>query len=186
MIQLIEAGVVTNQDKNINMGVTVATNLIGTNRLYKFAHLNPLIELHPVTYTHYPRTLLQLPGLIAINSALQVDLTGQVNAETLNGNQVGGIGGQLDFMYGAAMTGGKSIIALPATAGNGKYSRIVPVFDPGNVVSTPRTKVNYVVTEFGIAYLEGKSIRQRAEALIGIADPNFREKLYKMSKDFYG
>lgn len=181
VIHLIEQGIVTNKNKKINPGVTVATNLMGTERIYRYAHLNPLIELHPITYTHNPATFLQLPGLIAINSALQVDLTGQVNAETINGSQVGGIGGQLDFMCGAVAAGGKSIIALPSTAGNGRYSRIVPTIGSGNIVTTPRTKVNYVVTEFGIACLKGKSVEQRAKALIEIAHPKFRKELYEMA-----
>jgi 4-hydroxybutyrate CoA-transferase len=184
VIDLIEQGVVANRTKKINPGKTVATSLMGTARLYHYAHLNPLIELYPVVYTHNPATFLRLPGLIAINSALQADLFGQVNAETLNGLQVGGVGGQLDFMNGAVMAGGKSIIAFPATAGNGKSSRIVPALETADAVTTPRTKVHYVVTEFGIACLKGKSLKQRATALIKIAHPDFREELSFWSRKF--
>lgn len=178
MIELAQSGVINGRRKPINPGVMVATCLIGTDRLYRFADNNPEVELYPSSYTHSALTLSRLENLIAINSALQVDLWGQVNAEMVGGVQMSGVGGQLDFVRGASFSpGGKSVIALLSTAGNGKHSRIVPCLEPGAPVTTSRAEVHYVATEYGLADLRGKTLRQRAQALAAIAHPNFREEL---------
>lgn len=179
LIGLIESGVVTNRFKTIDCGKVVTGQLIGTKRLNDFAHENAVIEMRPVEYTHDPAVLRELKNLVSVNSALQVDLRGQVNAETLNGNQIAGVGGALDFAFGATLAdGGRSVIALPSTAGEGKYSRIVASL-PDAVVTTPATLVDYVVTENGIADLRGKSLRERAAAIVNIAHPNFQDELSK-------
>lgn len=178
MIELAQSGVINGRRKSINPGAMVATCLIGTDRLYQFAHDNPEVELYPASYTHNAVTISRVENLIAINSALQVDLWGQVNAEMVGGVQMSGVGGQLDFVRGASLSpGGKSVIALLSTAGNGKHSRIVSSLEPGAPVTTSRAEVHYVATEYGIADLRGKTLRQRAQALAAIAHPNFREEL---------
>ncbi|MDP2660966.1 MAG: acetyl-CoA hydrolase/transferase C-terminal domain-containing protein [Dehalococcoidia bacterium] len=183
MIDLARAGVINGRRKAINPGVMVATCLVGTDRLYQFANDNHQVELYPSSYTHSPLTLSRLDNLIAINSALQVDLWGQVNAEMVGGVQMSGVGGQLDFVRGASLApGGKSVMALLSTAGNGRHSRIVSHLDPGAPVTTSRAEVHYVVTEYGLADLRGKTLRERAKALISIAHPSFRESLEKASR----
>lgn len=178
MMMLMREGVVTNACKPIDRGKSVASDLLGTEELYRFAHDNPALELHPVTYTHSPETLRRLKGLVSVNAALQVDLTGQVNAETLGGRVVAGGGGQLDFVRGAnAAPEGKAIIALSSTARGGTVSRIVPQLPEGSAVTVPRTDVGFVVTEHGVADLRGKTCGQRARELIGIAHPDFRDWL---------
>lgn len=178
VMDLMEAGVVTGRYKPINRGKVVATDALGTERLYSFMHDNPAIEMHPASYTHNAAVLDRLVNFVAINSALQIDLTGQVNAETLGGAQIGGVGGQLDFVRAAArVPGGKSVIALLATAAGDTVSRIVPRLEEGAPVTTPRHDVHYVATEFGVVELRGKTLRQRAEALASIAHPKFREAL---------
>jgi acyl-CoA hydrolase len=138
-----------------------------------------MFEFHPDKYTNDPVVISQNFKMVAVNSALQVDITGQVCADSIGTSFYSGIGGQVDFIRGAAHSnGGKPIIAMPATAKNGTISRIVPMLDPGAGVVTSRGAVHYVVTEFGVAYLHGRTIRQRAEALIEIAHPNFRDELY--------
>lgn len=178
-VDLIEKGVVNNQLKKINQGKTVAAMAMGTNdRLYRFIHNNPLFHFDTVYYTHHIHIISQIKEFISINSGIQVDLTGQVNAETVNGIQVSGIGGSKDFCVGASYSpGGKSIIALPSTALSGKISRIVPKMPPGETVTISKENVHYVVTEYGIADIRGKSLRQRAEALIAIAHPKFKDEL---------
>ncbi|GAK07970.1 acetyl-CoA hydrolase/transferase family protein [Geomicrobium sp. JCM 19038] len=180
MIQLINDGVVTNEHKEVDQGKVVATCLVGSKELYAFADRNPQISLQPSNYTHHTATIAKLSNFIAINSAIEVDLVGNINAEMINETFVAGVGGQMDFMRGAmASRGGKSIIALPSTASRGKRSRIVM-----NVQGFTSTKsdVHYVVTEYGIASLFGKSTSERAEALIDIAHPDFREAL---RQEFY-
>ncbi|EZH66537.1 hypothetical protein DH09_11460 [Bacillaceae bacterium JMAK1] len=175
MIQLINDGVVTNEHKEVDQGKVVATCLVGSKELYAFADQNSLITLQPSNYTHHTATIAKLSNFIAINSAIEVDLVGNINAEIINETFVAGVGGQMDFMRGAmASRGGKSIIALPSTASRGKRSRIV-----ANVQGFTSTKsdVHYVVTEYGIASLFGKSTSERAEALINITHPDFREAL---------
>jgi len=178
VVALAEAGVVTNKKKTINTGKFVATFLMGTRKLYDFVDGNPDVVMRPVDYTNDPAVIGQHDNMVSINAALQVDFMGQVNAEMIGRNQFSGIGGQVDFVRGASRSkGGKSIIALPATAAKGTVSRIAGVLDPGAAVSTSRNDVHFIITEYGAADLRGKSIRERAKALIAIAHPNFRESL---------
>ncbi len=178
VVFLAESGVVTNRKKTIHTGKFVATFLMGTRKLYDFVHNNPGIEMRSVDYVNDPYIIGQHDKMISINSAIQVDLMGQVNAEMIGSRQFSGIGGQVDFVRGASRSiGGKSIIALPATASNGKISRITAELDRGAAVSTSRNDVHYVVTEFGIADLRGKSLKERAKALIAIAHPDFQAAL---------
>jgi acyl-CoA hydrolase len=178
IIDLVEKGVVTGLRKTFHPGKIVASFILGTERLYRFVHDNPIIEMHPIDFTNDPFNISRNDNMVAINSALQVDLTGQVCADSIGTKFYSGVGGQADFIRGAARSnGGKPIIALPSTALEGKVSRIVPVLDPGAGVTTSRNDVHYVVTEYGIADLFGKSVRRRAEALSSIAHPDFREEL---------
>ena len=179
VIPLIEAGVITGEKKTLHRGKIVVGFVLGTEKLFRFIHENPMFELHPTMYTNDPFVIAQNERMVAINSAIQVDLTGQVCADSIGTKPYSGFGGQLDFMRGAARSkGGKPIIALPASAKSGTLSRIVPTLDPGAGVVTTRADVHYVVTEYGVAYLHGKTLRQRAEALIAIAHPKFRDELY--------
>jgi 4-hydroxybutyrate CoA-transferase len=179
VIPLLEAGVVNGERKTLHAGKVVSGFVLGTRRLFDFLHDNPIFEFHPIHYTNDPFIIAQNERMVAINSALQVDLTGQVCADSLGTRPYSGFGGQVDFIRGAARSkGGKPIIALPSTARNGAVSRIVPMLDPGAGVVTSRADVHYVVTEHGIAWLHGKTLRERAEALIAIADPRFRDELY--------
>ncbi len=178
VVALAEAGVVTNRKKTINTGKFVATFLMGTRKLYDFVDGNPDVLMRPVDYTNDPAVIGRHDDMVSINSALQVDFMGQVNAEMIGRDQFSGVGGQVDFVRGASRSkGGKSIIALPSTAARGTVSRIAPALDPGAAVSTSRNDVHYIVTEYGAADLRGKSIRERATALIAIAHPGFREQL---------
>jgi len=178
IVPLIEAGVINGDRKTLHRGKLVVGFVLGTRRLFDFVHQNPLFEFRPISYTNDPFVIAQNDHMVAINSALEVDLTGQVCSDSLGTRPYSGVGGQVDFMRGAARSkGGKPVIALPATAKNGTVSRIVPTLTAGAGVVTSRADVHYVVTEFGVAYLHGKSIRQRAEALIAIAHPKFQEEL---------
>ena len=178
VVDLVEAGVVTNAKKTINPGKFIACFLMGTRKLYDFVNNNPAVAMYPANHTNDPYIIGQHDNLMSINSALQVDLMGQVNAEMIGSTQYSGIGGQVDFIRGASRSkGGKSIIALPSTAAKGTISRITRQLDLGSAVSTSRNDVHYVVTEYGVACLRGKSLAQRAEALIAIAHPDFREAL---------
>jgi 4-hydroxybutyrate CoA-transferase len=178
VVALAEAGVVTNRKKTIHTGKFTATFLMGTRKLYDFVHNNPQVEMFSVDYVNDPYLIGQYENMVSINSALQVDLMGQVNAETIGATQFSGIGGQVDFVRGASRSkGGKSVIALPSTAAGGKISRICRELDRGSAVSTPRNDVHFIVTEYGIAELRGKTLRQRAEALINISHPEFRNML---------
>jgi acyl-CoA hydrolase len=182
VIPLIESGVINGDRKSIHRGKVVVGFVLGTEKLFRFVHENPIFEMHPTLYTNDPFIIAQNDRMIAINSAIQVDVTGQVCADSIGSRPYSGFGGQLDFIRGAARSkGGKPIIALPSTAKNGTISRIVPVLDPGAGVVTTRADVHYVVTEFGVAYLHGKTLRQRAEALISIAHPKFRDELYEFA-----
>ena len=177
-IELIESGVINGERKSLHRGKAVAAFVLGTRRLFEFIHENPIFEFRSISYTNDPFVVAQNDNMVAINSALQVDLTGQVCADSIGTRPYSGFGGQLDFIRGAARSrGGIPIIALPSTALHGSVSRIVPVLDPGGGVVTSRADVHYVVTEHGIAYLHGKSLRERAEALIAIADPRFQAEL---------
>jgi acetyl-CoA hydrolase len=177
VVDLVEKGVITNAAKSLHPGKIVAGFLFGTKRLYAFVDNNPMIELHPTDYVNDPFVISQNERMIAINSAIQVDLSGQVCADSIGGRYYSGIGGQLDFFRGAARSkDGKAIVALPSTA-KGGISRIVPRLDEGAGVVTTRGDVHYVVTEYGVAALHGKSVRERARALVAIAHPDFREPL---------
>lgn len=177
IVDLVQAGAVTNARKSIDKGISVTGTIFGTRRLYDFVHNNPAIQLRPISYTHRVSVLLQLEPLFAINSAVQVDLTGQVNAETIGGSHIGAVGGQVDFVRAAmASRGGRSIIALPSTAQHGERSRIVHKL-PDAVVTTPRSDADLVITENGIADLRGIPLRERATRLIAIADARFRPQL---------
>lgn len=186
VIPLIESGVVNGARKRLHRGKSVAGFVLGSRELFDFIHENPAFEFHPTRYVNDPYVIGQNDGMIAVNSALQVDLTGQVCADSLGTRPYSGFGGQLDFMRGAGRSkGGKPIIALPSTAKHGTLSRIVPVLDSGAGVVTTRSDVHYVVTEHGVAYLRGKTLRQRAEALIAIADPAFRNELQDFAERTY-
>ncbi len=179
VIPLIEAGVINGEKKTLHPRKVVAGFVLGTKRLFDFIHDNPIFEFHPIVYTNDPFIIMRNEKMVAINSALQVDLTGQVCSDSLGARPYSGCGGQVDYIRGAARSrGGKPIIALPSTAKSGAVSRIVPALDPGAGVVTTRADVHYVITEHGIAYLHGKTLRERAEALISIADPRFRDELY--------
>jgi 4-hydroxybutyrate CoA-transferase len=178
VVHLAQLGVVTNRKKTLNPGKFVATFLMGSRKLYDFVDNNPDVELYPVDYVNDPYVIGRHDAMISINAALQVDLMGQVNAESIGSRQFSGIGGQIDFVRGASRSkGGKSIIAMPSTASGGKISRICRELDRGAAVTTSRTDVHYVVTEYGAADLRGKSLRQRAAALIAVAHPDFRDEL---------
>jgi 4-hydroxybutyrate CoA-transferase len=158
----------------------VATFFMGTEKLYRFVNNNPMVEMLPVDYTNNPAIVAKNDNMVSLNSALQVDLTGQVVSETIGYRQFSGTGGQVDFIRGAAWSkGGRSILAFHSTASGGKISRICSHIDEGASVTTPRTDVHFIVTENGIADLRGKSIPERAKSLIAIAHPDFRETLEK-------
>jgi acyl-CoA hydrolase/GNAT superfamily N-acetyltransferase len=183
VIDLIEAGIINNSKKTFHPGKVLATFCIGTRRLYDYVDNNPIFEFHPVDYNSSPLNVAKNEKMVAINTALQVDITGQVCADSLGYRIYSGIGGQADFMRGAALAPkGKPIIALPSTAENGTISRIVPHLTEGAGVVTTRGDVHYVVTEYGVAYLHGKSLRERIIALTQIAHPKFREELLKAAK----
>jgi acyl-CoA hydrolase len=178
VMELAETGIVTGRRKTLLPGKIVTSFVMGTRRLYDWVHDNPQIEMRPSGFTNDPFLIARHDRMVAINSALAVDLTGQVAADTVRGRFFSGIGGQVDFIRGAARShGGKPIIALPATARQGTVSRIQAVFEEGTGVVTSRGDIHYVVTEYGVADLWGKNIRQRAEALTGIAHPDFRAGL---------
>jgi 4-hydroxybutyrate CoA-transferase len=180
VIDLIEAGVITGALKNFKPRKVIAGFALGTKRLFDFLDNNPMFEFHPTAYTNDPGFIARNDNMVAINSALQVDLTGQVCSDSIGNQFYSGIGGQVDFLRGASRSeGGKPIIAISSTAKDGAISRIVPMLSPGAGVVTSRGLVRYVVTEYGVAYLHGKTIRERAQALINIAHPKFREELYQ-------
>ncbi len=186
VIDLVEAGVVTNARKTLHPGKITAGFMLGTKRLYEWAHDNPIIELRRTEYVNDPFIIAQNYRQVAINSAIEVDLTGQVCADSIGPKLYSGVGGQLDFIYGASRSeGGVPIIALPSTAKGGEVSRIVPMLKPGAGVVTTRNHVHYVVTEYGVADLYGKTIRQRAQALIRIAHPKFRDELTRAAKELH-
>lgn len=180
VVPLIEAGVITGLRKNFKPRKIILSFVLGTKTLFEYIHDNPLFEFHPNAYTNDPFQVSRNDNMVAINSALQVSVTGQVCSDSVGQMFYSGFGGQVDFIRGAARSkGGKPIIALASTAKNGTISRIVPMLAPGAGVVTTRADVHYVVTEYGVAYLHGKNVRQRAEALIQIAHPKFRDALYE-------
>jgi 4-hydroxybutyrate CoA-transferase len=184
IIDLVEAGVLTNARKTLHQGKIIAGFIIGTKRLYDWVDDNPLIELHPTEHVNDPFVIAQNDRMVAINSAIEVDLTGQVCADSIGPKLFSGVGGQLDFIYGASRSkGGVPIIALPSTAK--KFSRIVSMLKRGAGVVTTRNHVRYIVTEYGIADLYGKTIRQRAQALISISHPDFRDELTYQAREMH-
>ena len=184
VIDLVESGVLTNARKTLHPGKITAGFMIGSRRLYMWAHDNPLIELHRTEYVNDPFVIAQNDRQVAINSAIEVDLTGQVCADSIGPKLYSGVGGQLDFVYGASRSeGGVPIIALPSTVQGKEISRIVPMLNRGAGVVTTRYHVHYVVTEYGVADLYGKTIRERAKALIGIAAPRFRDELSRAARE---
>lgn len=184
VIPLVESGVINGEGKTLDRGKLVLGFVLGTKRLFDFLDNNPLFEFRSIRYVNDPFVIAQNERMVAINSAIQVDLTGQVCSDSIGTLPYSGFGGQLDFIRGAARSkGGKPIIAMPSTARNGTLSRIVPVLSPGAGVVTGRADVHYVVTEFGVAFLHGKTLRQRADALISIAHPKFQQELERAAFD---
>ena len=178
MVDLIEAGVINNARKSLHPGKAVAGFALGSQRLFDFIEDNPIFEFRRTSYVNDPWIIAQNERMVAINSAIEVDLTGQVCSDSVGCLPFSGIGGQVDFIRGAAHSkGGLPIIALPSTAKNGAISRIVPTLRPGAGAVTSRGDVHWVITEHGAAYLHGKCLRERAEAMIAIADPQFRDEL---------
>jgi len=178
MVDLIECGCINGVRKNIDTGKVVTSFCRGTQRLYDFIDGNPLVEFHPIEYTNDPYRIGTITNMVALNAAVQIDLTGQINSESLGTRQMSGTGGLVDFVRGAARSrGGRSIIALPSTALGGKVSRIVPAFEPGTAVSVLRAEAHWIVTEYGARNLRGMTLRERAKALIEIAHPAFQEEL---------
>ena len=183
IMEAIEAGIITGAKKTLHPGKVVATFALGSRRLYEFLDNNPVFEFHPTDYTNDPFVISQNERMVAINSAIEVDITGQVCADSIGTKIYSGFGGQVDFMRGAARSNhGKPIIALPSTAKSGEVSRIVPSLKLGAGVVTTRADVHYVVTEYGVAYLHGKNLRERAQALINVAHPKFRDWLTEEAK----
>ena len=177
-VGLVERGVVDGSAKRVHRGRLDIAEIMGTRRLFDFAHDNPILNMESSELVHDPAFVAQLDRFVAINSALEIDLTGQVTAETVGGRQVAGIGGQFDFVLGASRSrGGASIIALPSTGRDGSVSRIVSRLSAGAAVTTPRFLADWVVTEFGAAQLRGRGARERATALCAVAHPRFREEL---------
>jgi acyl-CoA hydrolase len=178
VVDLVEAGVVTGAHKERNAGKIVTTFLMGSRRLYDFVHDNPMVEMRPVEFTNDTHVIRSFSRMTAINSAIEIDLTGQVVADSIGSRVYSGVGGQMDFMRGATLAAqGRAIIALPSTAARGTVSRIVPTLAPGAGVVTSRAHARTVVTEYGVAELFGRSLRERAAALIGIAHPDHRDRL---------
>lgn len=187
VLPLIESGVITNQNKRKHRGKIVTTFAMGSQKLYDFIDDNPLVSFLDVEYTNDTAVIRQNPQVVAINSALQVDLSGQVCADSLGTKVYSGVGGQMDFVRGASLSeGGRAIIALPATAAGGKVSRISSLLSPGAGVVTTRAHVHYIVTEYGIANLRAKSLTERARGLIDIAAPEFRASLAEQAWHDWG
>jgi 4-hydroxybutyrate CoA-transferase len=178
VVDLVESGVITGRRKEVNRGKIVSTFLMGTKRLYDFVDDNPMVEMRPAEYTNDTSVIRRLSRMTAINSAIEVDLSGQVCADSIGWHLLSGVGGQMDFIRGAALASeGRAIIALPSTAAGGSATRIVPMLKEGAGVVTTRAHVRTVVTEWGVAELYGRSIQERARALIAIAHPAFRDEL---------
>jgi 4-hydroxybutyrate CoA-transferase len=181
VMELVQRGVITNEKKTLHQGKIVAGFILGSHALYAWVDDNPIVELHPTEYVNDPFVIAQNDKMVSINSAIEVDLTGQVCSDSIGPRLYSGVGGQVDFIYGASRSkGGKPIIALPSMAvmkDGSKVSKIVAMLKPGAGVVTTRNHVHYVVTEYGVARLYGKTIRQRARALIDVAHPAFREEL---------
>jgi acyl-CoA hydrolase len=178
VVDLFEAGAITNRRKSVHPGRIVTSFVVGSRRVFDFVNDNPLVEFHPCDRTNDTALIRKNHGVVAINSALQVDLSGQVCADSLGHRIYSGIGGQMDFIRGAALSkGGKAVIALQSTAAGGTISRIVPELSPGAGVVTTRGHIHWLVTEYGAVNLHGLTLRERAEALINLAHPDFRGQL---------
>ena len=178
VMKLVECGAVNCSKKSLHPGKIVVTFIMGTKKLYGFLDHNPMIYIAPASYVNDPRVICKNDNFVSINSCVQVDFTGQICAESVGIKQISGTGGQVDFIRGANMSrGGRSMVVMTSSAKNGKISKIVPVLDGGAVVTTPRTDVRYIITEYGVADMYGKTMSQRARALINIAHPNFRSEL---------
>jgi acyl-CoA hydrolase len=186
LVDLVERGVVTCQRKELDCGKAVTAFMMGSQRLYKFVDNNPMVEMRPVDYTNDTAIIRRFRRMTAINSAIEVDLTGQVCADSIGHRMYSGVGGQMDFMRGAALAEeGRAIIALPSTGADGKFSRITASLKEGAGVTTTRSHVRTVVTEFGVAELFGQSFRERAKRLIAIAHPDFRDELTAYAKKYH-
>lgn len=187
VVDLVEEGVINNAKKTLHRGKLVSTFIMGTRKVYNFIDNNPNVCLYPVDYVNDPWVIGQNDNMVSINSCIEVDLMGQVASETLGLKQFSGTGGQVDFVRGAALSkGGISIMAMPSTAAKGKASRIVPLLAEGAAVTTPRNDVDYIVTEYGIAKMKGKTLRERAQNLIAIAHPDFRAGLEEAFETRFG
>jgi itaconate CoA-transferase len=184
MVDLIRAGVITGHRKTLHRGKHVFTTALGQRAMYDFLNDNPTMESYPVSHTNAPAIIARNDDMVSVNATLEIDLIGQCNSEYLDGHQFSGTGGQLDFVRGAyAAERGQSIIALYATTHDGELSRIVPRLDPGAVITTPRMDIHIAATEFGLVDLKGKSVRERAIAIIGLAHPKFREDLTHAARE---
>ncbi len=178
VVDLVKRGVITGKKKTLHPGKIISTFLMGSRVLYDFVDNNPDVEIYPVDYVNDPRIISQNDSMVSINSCIEVDLQGQVSSETMGLKQFSGTGGQVDFVRGSAMSkNGRAIIAIPSTASKGAVSRIVPFLTQGAAVTTSRNDIDYIVTEYGVAAMKGRSLRQRAKALIAIAHPKFRPQL---------
>ncbi len=187
VVPLLESGVINNKRKVVNNGRTVLGAAFGSKILCNYINNNPSVEMHPIDYVNNPIEIAKNDNMVSINSCLQVDLLGQVVSDTIGLSQFSAVGGQVDFVRGATMSkGGRSIIAMPSTARNSTVSRIVPIITEGSAVTTPRNDVNYVVTEYGIAQLKGKTLKERTKELIRIAHPKFRPGLVLEYKKRFG
>ncbi|MEA3288278.1 MAG: acetyl-CoA hydrolase/transferase C-terminal domain-containing protein [Candidatus Marinimicrobia bacterium] len=182
VVELVESGVINGEEKTLHPGKVVSSIVMGSQHVYDFIHENPFMEFHPTDYVNDPYIIAQNSKMVAINSSIEIDLTGQVCSDSMGRTNWSGIGGQVDFMRGASRSkGGVPIIAMPSTAKRGTQSRIVLDLKPGAAVTTSRGDVHNIITEFGIAHLHGKTLRERAKALIEIAHPDFREELERQS-----
>ncbi len=187
VMHLMTRGVINNSQKTLHKGCCVVTFLMGTQRLYEFVDGNPEVQMYPVDYVNNPAVIAQNDNMVSINACVQVDLMGQVASESIGLKQISATGGQTDFVRGANMSrGGRSIIAMPSTAAGGKISKIVPLLDTGAAVTTHRCDVDTIVTEYGIARLKGRTLRERAAALIRIAHPSFQGGLLEESEKRFG
>jgi acyl-CoA hydrolase len=183
ILTLVESGAITNRRKNYLPGKMIATFALGSQKLYRFMDRNPGLEIHPASFTNDPYLAGLNDNLVAINATLQIDFQGQCGSESLGFAPYSGTGGQADFVRAAnRSSGGKAFIVVPSTAKNDTISRIVPSLTPGTHVTTSKNDINYVVTEYGVAQLRGKSMKQRTRELIGIAHPNFRAELTDQAK----
>ncbi|MGL5439009.1 MAG: acetyl-CoA hydrolase/transferase family protein [Filifactoraceae bacterium] len=180
VLELIRKGVITGKKKTLHPEKMVSTFLMGSQDLYDFVDKNPDVELYPVDYVNNPVTIMKNDNMVSINSCIEVDLMGQVASESIGLKQFSGTGGQVDYVRGASLSnGGRSIIAIPSTASNGTVSRIVPILKSGTAVTTTRNDVDYIITEYGIAHLKGKTLRERAKLLINISHPDHRDGLWE-------